>query len=70
MKFADRWLALIIAIICVAVAVMIAASPVVDDNDVNIPLEVVTWARHWFEVGLSVIAAFFATLHFAVNRHL
>lgn len=67
MRFADRWLALIAAVICAAVAVIIATSPVVDNSDVKIPIETVVWARHWFEAGLAVFAAFFGFLHFAAN---
>lgn len=65
MKFADRWLALIMAVVCMAVSVMLATSPM-------IPSKIITAAeamyyRHWIEGGLVVIAIFFAILHFAVN---
>ena len=68
MKLADRWLALIAAVICAIMTITLAASPMVHRFDIHIPDDLAMWSRHWVEAGLAVIAVFFTFLHFAINR--
>jgi hypothetical protein len=68
MKFADRWLGLIAAIVCVAMTVMIATAPLVVNPNASIPDDLAMWARHWVEGGLMAFAVLFLFLHYATNR--
>jgi hypothetical protein len=62
MRFMDRFGMVLAALVCVGLAILVAASPMEVDPRF-IPVEAAMRFRHYFEAGATFLALYLAVLH-------